>query len=82
MVVLMKEHYHTFQHGDRTAEVWKTMNGEWATRYYDKHGGKASVWVEDVVHKGHSEIEDTSNNQKPVEVEQSVLTMDRSLVST
>ena len=56
MVVLMKEHYHTFQHGDRTAEVWKTMNGEWATRYYDKHGGTASVWVEDVVHKGHSEI--------------------------
>jgi len=56
VVVLMKEHYHTFQHGDRTAEVWKTMNGEWATRYYDKHGGTASVWVEDVVHKGHSEI--------------------------
>ena len=56
MVVLMKEHYHTFQHGDRTAEVWKTMNGEWATRYYDKHGGTASIWVEDVVHKGHNEI--------------------------
>ena len=56
MVVLMKEHYHTFQHGDRTAEVWKTINGEWATRYYDKHGGTASVWVEDIVHKGHNEL--------------------------
>jgi len=56
MIVMMKQHYHTFQEGDRTAEVWKTTKGEWATRHYDKHGGKASVWVEDIVHKGHSEV--------------------------
>ena len=56
MIVLMKEHYHTFQHEDRTAEVWKTIKGEWATRYYDKKGGKASVLVEDVIHTGKSEI--------------------------
>jgi hypothetical protein len=64
MMVLMKEHYHTYQHEDRTAEVWKTINGHWATRYYDKRGGKASVWVEDVVHKGKSErwAEDAAEN--------------------
>ncbi len=56
MIVLMKEHYHTFQHEDRTAEVWKTIKGEWATRYYDKKGGKASVWVKDVIHTGKSEL--------------------------
>jgi hypothetical protein len=56
MIVLMKEHYHTFQHEDRTAEVWKTIKGEWATRYYDKKGGKASVWVKDVIHTGNSEL--------------------------
>jgi len=55
-MVMMKEHYHTFQEGDRTAEVWKTMKGEWATRHYDKQGGKASVWIEDRVHTGHNEI--------------------------
>ena len=33
-------------------------------------------------HIGHSEIEDTGNDQKLVDVEQSVLTFDRSLVSS
>ena len=49
-MVLMKEHYHTFQHGDRTAEVWKTINGHWATRHYVIKGGKASVCIEDRDH--------------------------------
>jgi len=63
-MVMMKKHYHTYQHEDRTAEVWKTTKGEWATRYYDKQGGKASVWIEDIVHKGKSEhwAEDAAEN--------------------
>jgi len=63
-MVMMKEHYHTYQNGDRTAEVWKTINGHWATRHYDKKGGKASIWVEDRIHKGHNErwAEDAAEN--------------------
>jgi len=64
MIVLMKEHYHTYAEGDRTAEVWRTMKGQWATRHYDKQGGKASLWIKDVVHEGKSErwAEDAAEN--------------------
>ena len=40
------------------------MKGQWATRLYDKQGGKASVWIKDVVHEGKSErwAEDAAEN--------------------
>ena len=63
MVVMMKKHYHTFQHESRTAEVWKTLSGHWATRHY-KNNGAGSVWEKDIIHKGKSEqwAEDAAEN--------------------
>ena len=62
-MVLMKQHYHTFQHETRTAEVWKTQKGEWATRHYE-NSGSGSVWQKDIIHKGKSEAwaEDAAEN--------------------
>ena len=59
---LLTEQYHTYQNENRICEVWKTEEGDWATRHYKKDGGR--VWLKDVVHRGHSErwAEDAAEN--------------------
>ena len=62
-MVMLSKHYHTFHNDGKTAEVWKTQNGQWATRHYENKGD-GSVWIKDVVHTGKSEswAEDAAEN--------------------
>ena len=53
--VMMGAHLHTYQHEDRTCEVYKALSGGFATRHYKKIDG-GSVWQKDIVHIGKSEI--------------------------
>ena len=53
--IMMADHLHTYQDGNRTCEVYLAVSGGYATRHYKKIEG-GSVWQKDVLHKGKSEV--------------------------
>ena len=53
--IMMAEHLHTYQDGNRTCEVYKALGGGFATRHYTKIEG-GNVWQKDILHTGKSEI--------------------------